>query len=212
MPKRLVTLRSGGFLVAVVALGALAGCTGEAEPQPPAATPAPPATSGLPAPSGPAADYDATGVRLCDATDLTPLKKLGLTARKTAAKAPASAPGSACLFTLRSKDGHDGSLLVEAATPESAEQAELLYRATGSVTDMVDEGALPGLGDEAEGFSGQSTASGEKTTECLVHARTGNLVVKAFLTVGGDDYPNKQAVAAPAREIVAGTIRLITKK
>jgi len=202
-----VTVRNGGFLFAVVALVGLAGCTGDNEPQPPAATPAPLATSAAPL----AADYDATGVQLCDVTDLTPLKQLGLTAAKSDAKAPPSAPGSACLFTLKTKAGQHGSLLVDASTPESADQAKLLFQATASVTDMVDEGPIPGLGEQAEGYSGQSTASGAKTTEYLVHARTGNLVVKTFLTVGGGDYASKESVAGPSREITAGTLLLITK-
>jgi len=207
VPKRFVTVRNGGFLFAVVALAGLAGCTGGDATPPPTATPAPLATSAVPS----AAIYDATGLKLCQTTDLTPLKELGLSATKSDSKQPPSAPGSACLFSLKTKDGHEGSLLVEASTPESADQAKLLYKATGSVTDMVDEGPVSGLGEQAEGYSGQSTASGEKTTEYLVHAQTGNLVVKTFLTVGGDDYASKQSVAAPAREITAGTLLLITK-
>jgi hypothetical protein len=76
---------------------------------------------------------------------------------------------------------------------------------------MVPEGAVADLGEQAEAFSAQSTAGGGKTTEYLMHARTGNLVVKTFLTVGGDDYVTKQSLAGPCRELTAATMVLVTR-
>jgi hypothetical protein len=208
VPKRLpLSVHNGGIFVAVMALSVVAACSGDDQPEPPAPTPA--ATSAFPAAStGP---YDATDLSLCTATDLTPLDALGLTEQKTDPKPPPSAPGSACLFTMKTAAGHAASLRVEASTPESTEQAELLYRSTSSVTDLIDEGPVADLGEEADGFSGQSTAAGEKTTEYLVHARTGNLVLKTFLTVGGSDYPSKASLAEPCRQITAGMMLLVTK-
>jgi hypothetical protein len=205
-----VIVRNGGLCCAAIALGLVAGCSGGSKPKPPApATPRSVATSALASAS--TGVYEATELNLCDAVDLTPLKGLGLTALKTDPKPPPSAPGAACLFTMTTKTGHAASLRVEASTPESAEQARLLYQSTSSVTDLVDEGPVSDLGEQAGGYSGQSTASGEKTTEYLVHARTGNLVVKTFLTVGGNDYASTQSLAGPCRKITADTMLLATK-
>jgi hypothetical protein len=111
---------------------------------------------------------------------------------------------------MKTETGHAASLLVEASTPESTEQAKLLYQSTSSVTDLIDEGPVADLGDQGEGFSGQSTASGEKTTEYLLHVRAGNLVVKTFLTVGGDDYPSKEGLTGPGQTITANTMLWVT--
>jgi hypothetical protein len=211
MPQnRRATVRNGRLIWPVVAVLAVAGCSGD-DPEPaPAATTTPPlvATSALPTTS--AGGYNATRLKLCDDTDLSPVKGLGLTKEKADPKTPPSAPGAGCLFDLKTRDGHDASLLVEASTLESAEQATQLYKAKSSNTNLVDEGPVVGLGDEAEGFAGQSTASGERTAEYLVQTHTANLVVKVFLTVGGDDYATKASLAGPAHDIAAATVQLAT--
>lgn len=212
MPQtRRVTVRNGRLIWPALAALAVAGCSGDDPGPAPSPTTAPPivATSALPSPS--AGAYNATRLKLCDDTDLAPLKGLGLTQEKAVPRTPPSAPGAGCLFDLATVDGHDASLLVEASTLESAEQATQLFRAKAGNSNLVDEGPVAGLGEQAEGFAGQSTASGEKTAEYLVQTRTGNLVVKVFLTVGADNYVTKASLAGPARDIAAATVELATK-
>ncbi|MBO4161479.1 hypothetical protein [Micromonospora antibiotica] len=52
---------------------------------------------------------------------------------------------------------------------------------------MTPAGAAQGAGEPAEAFTERSTP-GFKRAEYMVHARTGNLPVKVWLTVGGDEY------------------------
>lgn len=184
---------------------ALGGCTdgerSEGSVQP--ATPASPAAS--------TADlYAAADLDLCAKTDRAPLADLKLTVRGTDPKPPPSAPGSACLFEMRTADGHEASLRVEAATPSSADQARQLYQATADVSGMSRDAAVTGLGEQAEGFAKQSDP-GFKYAEYLIHAQTGNLVVKVWLAVGGDSYVPKRTLAAAVREIAGATLQLVPK-
>jgi hypothetical protein len=192
--------RCGAALVLVAVV--TSGCTPDPDPAPPVATPA-----AVPSPSAaPESAYSAVGVDLCAKADRAPLESLKLTVKGTAAKSPTSAPGAACLFELRTADGHEASLLVEASTPPSAEQAEQLYRATAAVTGMTAAGDVAGLGDEAAALTKRSDPG---QSEYLIHSRAGNLVVKVWLSVGGDAYPPEQTLAGPVRTITDTTIKLI---
>ena len=182
-----------------------AACTsGPVQPTGPTGTPSAVVTAS----TAPAAAYTAVGVDLCAKADRAPLKNLKLTVESTVAKSPTSAPGAACLFEMHTQDGHEASLLVEASTLPSAGQAEQLYRATADVTGMKPDGDVAGLGDEASSFTKRS-ASGSRQSEYLVHSRTGNLVVKVWLAVGGDSYVPEGELAGPARTITGTTIKLI---
>lgn len=160
------------------------------------------------APNAAAATYRANDLELCARTDRSPLADLKLSVRRTDPKPPPSAPGAACLFEMRTADGHDASLRVEAATPPSTEDAERLYRTTARVTGMSPDGDVTGLGEEAVAFSKQSTGA-SRHTEYMIRARTGNLVVKVWLTVGGDSSAAKVALADKVRAIAEATLRLV---
>ncbi|MEV1154810.1 hypothetical protein AB0J27_05300 [Micromonospora chokoriensis] len=101
--------------------------------------------------------------------------------------APLARPGAACLFEMRTRAGYQANLRVEASTLAMADEARQLYRGTRRATGITPAGAVPGVGEEAEAFTKRSTP-GFKYAEYMVHARTGNLVVKVWLAVGGDSY------------------------
>jgi hypothetical protein len=154
--------------------------------------------------------YDAVGVDLCGRTDLTPLNSLSLKVEGTDPTPPPSGPGAACLFELRPPGGQPANLRVEATTLASADEAGRLYRATQQVTGMTPDGALAGVGEEAEGFTKQSDP-GYKYAEYLIHARRNNLVVKVWLAVGGEAFTPKEKLAAVALEITKQTLGLVPK-
>lgn len=199
-------------LVACVLVCFMAACS--AGPQP--VEPSLPPSAGGTSPSGsgavPSADqpprYDAVGVDLCQATDVTALAGLSLTVAGRQPRQPSSAPGAACLFDLRTEDGHDATLLVEAATLGSVERAKLLYAATRDVSVLSPDGAVPGLGDEAEAFA-RASGSGVTKSEYLLRARAGNLVTKVWLTVNGAAATPKASLAEPAKRITAATLAIV---
>ncbi|MBQ1009382.1 hypothetical protein KBX53_00100 [Micromonospora sp. M51] len=141
---------------------------------------------------------------MCKRTDLRPLAELSLTVTRTDPKPPLGQPGAACLFEMRTKDGHQANLRVEAATPVSEQEARLLYRATAQVTVMTPAGAISGVGDEAEAFTRRSEP-GFKYAEYMVRARTGNLVVKVWLAVGGASYAATETLASKALTLLKAT-------
>ncbi|MFG1840227.1 hypothetical protein ACGFH8_17470 [Micromonospora sp. NPDC049175] len=132
------------------------------------------------------------------------MAELSLTVARTDPTPPLGRPGVACLFDLRTKDGHEASLRVEASTPASAEEARLLYRSTGRVTVMTPAGGITGVGDEAEAFTRRSEP-GYKYAEYMVNARTGNLVVKVWLAVGGASYVATETLAPKALTLLRAT-------
>jgi hypothetical protein len=200
--------RGVGVALTVAALaGGLLGCSSETGPggdrSPGGAlaptTPGPPAATSA-SPAGRL--FDAAGMALCDQTDPAPLTGLGLRVRDTVSKPPPSAPGAACLIELTGS-GRTGSLLVEAATPASIEEATRLYDATGDVTVMRPAGDLAGVGERAEAFTRRSGAGGA-TAEYMVRVRSGNLVVKVWLSVTGGG--SETALTAPVRRIAVATL------
>ncbi|MEV4481789.1 hypothetical protein [Micromonospora coxensis] len=193
------------LVVTLTAALALAGCSsGEssvAAPTPAATTAssAPQASSSTGAPS-----YDAAGLDLCARTDVGALADLGLTVRRTDARPPNGRPGAACLFEMRTKTGHEANLRVEASTPATADEAARLYRGTRQATGMAPVGPVADAGEEAEAFTKQSTP-GFKYAEYMVHSRTGNLVVKVWLAVGGDSFTPTATLATKAIAILSAT-------
>ncbi|MBQ1019782.1 hypothetical protein KBX71_18195 [Micromonospora sp. D93] len=141
---------------------------------------------------------------MCKRTDLRPLAELSLTVARTDPKPPLGQPGASCLFEMRTKDGHQANLRVEAATPASEQEARLLYRATAQVTVMTPAGVITGVGDEAEAFTRRSEP-GFKYAEYMVRARTGNLVVKVWLAVGGASYAATETLASKALTLLKAT-------
>ncbi|WP_230394394.1 hypothetical protein [Plantactinospora alkalitolerans] len=204
-------LACSGGLAAVLLLG---GCTGERDN--PGRTPSASATGSAPsastgaAPDGSGSTYDAVGLDLCAGTDLAPLADLSLRVEKKNAQAPRSAPGSACQFNLRTRSGHEATLLVEASTLTSAEEAGRLYKATRDVTAMRPDGAVGGIGDEAEGFSEESDP-GFKYSEYMIHARSGNLVLKVWLAVGGTAFTPKDVLAEKTTAITGATLAQVPR-
>jgi hypothetical protein len=196
-----------------IACGAVGGCTdrpnGAGGATSAGSTTAPTSPEASPA-SSTGRLYRATDLDLCTRTSLAPLADLSLTVQRTDPTPPRSAPGAACLFEMRTEDGHIASLRVEAATPPSIQEAQRLYRATEQVTVMQPDGSISGIGDEAEGFSKQSEP-GFKYSEYLVQARTGNLVAEVWLAVGGKDFVPKQTLAARSRTILAATLAQVPR-
>jgi hypothetical protein len=175
--------------------------------------PVPSVPTSLPSGTAPGATgptYDATGLDVCAKADVGQLTDLSLTVERSDSKAPTSAPGAACLFELRGPDGRKATLLVEASTLTSPQDAEKLFRATRNVTVMTFDGEVKGIGDQAEGFAKESQ-SGSKNSEYLVHARSGNLVVKVWLTVGGNDFTPKATLATKAQAILKAALASVPK-
>jgi hypothetical protein len=194
-----------------VALSA-GGCgDGSQNPPPTAGTDSSPSTAVTSATTPPArSTYDATGLDLCNGTDLTSLDSLSLTVERTDPSPPRSGPGAACLFELRQPGGQPASLRVEATTLATAEEAGRLYRATQGVTGMTPDRTLAGVSEEAEGFTKQSEP-GYKYAEYLIHARLGNLVVKVWLAVGGQAFTPKEKLAAVTLSITKATLGAVPK-
>lgn len=198
------SLRRSGLAAALVAVAVLSGCdrTEEGPVTPPGVgvpTAAPTAPS-----SAAALTYTATELDLCERTDLAPLADLELTVTRFDLQSLAGRPGAACLFEMRTKDGHQANLRVEASTPTTAEEAGQLYRATRQATGMTPAGPVTGVGEEAEAFTKQSTP-GFSYAEYMVHARTGNLVVKVWLAVGGDSFIPTATLADKSLTILKAT-------
>ncbi|MGC5033756.1 hypothetical protein [Micromonospora sp. DT229] len=201
MPDSLGGRRLGVVLVAVAAL---AGCDAEtpvAAPSAPAQTSAG-VPSATPSPAGPS--YSAAELDLCRRTDLAPLADLALTVTRTDPKPPPGRPGAACLFEMRTRSGHEANLRVEASTPATAEEARLLYQGTREATGMTPAGPVAQVGEEAEAFTKRSTP-GFRYAEYMVHSRTGNLVVKVWLAVGGEAYLPTATLASAALDILTAT-------
>ncbi|MEU8283907.1 hypothetical protein AB0C01_06165 [Micromonospora sp. NPDC048905] len=192
-------------VVALVAVLGAAACDGAPAP---VAVPTTGATTASAAASTPTASagpvFRAQDLDLCKRTDLRPLAELSLTVARTDPKPPLGHPGAACLFEMRTRTGHQANLLVEASTLVSAEEAGRLYRATQQVTVMTPAGGIPGLGEEAEAFTRRSDP-GFKYAEYMVHARTGNLVVKVWFSVGGASYAATETLRSKALTFLRAT-------
>lgn len=186
-----------GIVAVLFATLALAACTNGGTT--PTGTPStPPATSAAAAAPAP---YKASPLDLCNSLDLAPLAALSLKVEGRNSEPPVGNPGSACLVTLKTADGHLASLRVEAMVLSSVEEAKRTYVSEQSVTKLKLDREITGLGDQAEARSLESESSGLKQSEYMVHMRTGNMTVKTWVSVGGKAYVPKE-VLAPAVEAV----------
>lgn len=195
-------------LMAVTAVLATGSCSNGADP---VARPSQAVTT-VPASQEPAAGptYAATGLDLCGGTDLGVLSDLSLTVDRRDPTPPASGPGSSCYFGMHTAQGYDANLLVEVVTPESVEEAKGIYGATGRVTTMTADGAIAGLGDQADGFTDESEPS-FKYSEYMIVVRRGNLVLKVWLAVGGDAFTPKATLATKVRTILEETLTTVPR-
>jgi hypothetical protein len=179
------------------------GCTGGA-PNPTM----PPATTAAPAPVSPTPTgrtYQASALDLCNKTDLAPLADLSLKVEKRDDSPPNGGPGAACFFQLKTADGHLASLRVEAMVLGSQEEAVKAFNSQQNVTVLKPDATISGLGDQAEGRTLDSEPSGFKQSEYMVHLRSGNMTVKAWISVGGNAYTPKQTLATKAETIARAT-------
>jgi hypothetical protein len=174
--------------------------------------PAPTVPAGAPAstaPAGPSPSatpaYRASGLDVCAQADRGPLAGLALTVDRTTPREPATGPGASCLFDLHTGDGHPATLLVDAITPATVDEAKDVYASARRVTAMTFDGDIPGVGDEADGFTA-NTQLDFKNAKYLAQGRIGNLVVEVGLSVGGDTFAPKETLATPAVAIVRSTM------
>jgi hypothetical protein len=189
---------------------AVAGCTAPRSgpsPSAPSSAPAAAPSSLAPAP----VLYDARGLDLCARTDLGPVRDLAPTTKRTNPTPPPSGSGAACVFELTGPGGVEASLRVEASTLPTADEAGRLYRATQDVTVMSADGPIQGVAEEAEGYARDHDVGGVRYSEYLIHARRGNLVVKVFLSVGGDQSTPKEDLASRTLTITKTTLAAVPR-
>ncbi|NED50940.1 hypothetical protein G3I24_08455 [Micromonospora aurantiaca] len=141
---------------------------------------------------------------MCARTDVKVVADLAPEVTREDPRPPLARPGAACLFEMRTKAGYQANLRVEASTLATPDEARQLYRGTRRATGMTPAGAVPGVGEEAEAFTKRSTP-GFKYAEYMVHARTGNLVVKVWLAVGGESYVAASVLAEKSLTILRAT-------
>ena len=189
----------------VVCTLTLGGCSTGVEPLTPVSVNP---TASAPASTAAGASYAATGFDLCAHTDLAPLADLNLTVDRKDPKPPPSGAGASCLIDMHTPTGQQARLLVEAATPTSAEDAESIYRGTARATALKAEGPVAGLGDLADAFALESDP-GFKNSEYMIVARRSNLVVTVLLEVGGTAFTPKQTMATKVRSLADATLATI---
>jgi hypothetical protein len=149
------------------------------------------------------------GLDICKSTDLSSLEPLSLRAVRGESRAPTSATGSACSFSLQSSSNNlTGDLLVEASSLPSAEEAKALYRATSDTTVLKREGEVEGLGSRAEGLSRHRKLESE-LSEYLLHAQDENLVIKVWLATSGGETVSAQRLRAAVEPIVSATLAAV---
>jgi len=191
-------------VIAVCTL-ALGGCSSGVEPLTPVSV-NPPASA--PASTAAGVSYAADGFDLCAHTDLAPLADLNLTVDRKDPKPPPSGVGASCLFDMHTATGQQARLLVEAATPESAEDAQSIYQGTARATALKAEGPVAGLAEQADAFALESDP-GFKNSEYMIVARRSNLVVTVVLEVGGTAFTPKQTMATKVRALADATLAAI---
>jgi hypothetical protein len=152
--------------------------------------------------------YQEGTVNLCERTDLRPIAPLRLTVKSKSPAPPAAGPGEACLFEATSPSGKTSSLRVEAVALADLHDAQRLYGAQRDITRMRPDAAISGLGDEAEGFSLQSSP-GFSYAEYRLHLRRDNLVIEVWLAVGGDNFAPKATLASMAQAVAAATLSTV---
>jgi hypothetical protein len=167
-----------------------------------------PATNASSPPVAPRYRYHEGTINLCEKSDLGPIAPLRLTVKSKSPAPPAAGPGEACLFEATSPSGKTSSLRVEAVVLAGAEDARRLYKAQRTVTRMLPDAPITALGDEAEGFTLQTTP-GFSYAEYRVHLRQDNLVIEVWLAVGGNDFVPKATLQPMAQAVAAATLSTV---
>jgi hypothetical protein len=191
--------------VLVVAL-TLAGCTDSDTPPPP-----PSPQPGVSSPAAASATvYKEAPLDLCTKTDVkTLVSDLKLTVDSTDNSPSAEGPGSACLWRMKSADGNMSTLRVQAVVHRSSDEAVRAFQAQQNVSNMKADGPISGLGDQAEGRTLDSD-QGFKQSEYMVHLRTGNMTVKAWISLGAKDFTPKATLAAKMNELAKATLAAVS--
>lgn len=193
------------FVAVLVAALTVAACSeGTPSPTTDPATTAPAASATA---SGPV--YKASSFDLCNNTDLAPLADLSLKVEGNDNSPPIGGEGSACMFTMKSADGNLSSLRVEAMVLASVDEAQRAFQSQQNVSKMKSDGAVSGLGDQAEGRTLDSEP-GFKQSEYMVHMRSGNMTLKAWISVGGKAFTPKEKLATKADAILRATFAKVS--
>lgn len=197
------------LLAAAAALTlAAAGCTKTPnDPVPPTA--APPSAVSTPE-AEEKVPYRLNVLDLCQRTDLQPLQEFSLKVKSTDGRSPMLGTGESCVFELESPNGKPATLQVQAFAPPSVQEAKRLYTAQRGKR-MTSDGAVSGVGEEAEGFTIQTEPEpGFKYGEYRIQARNANLLVDVWLAVGAPDaFIAKETIAAKVLAILKTTLATI---
>jgi hypothetical protein len=193
-----------GVVIAVALT--LAGCTGSETP--------PPSSSPQPAASSPAAAsatvYKESPLDLCAQTDVKALTAdLKLTVDSTDNSPSPEGPGAACMWRMKSADGNMSTLRVQAVVHRSADEATRAFQAQQNVSNLKADGPISGLGDQAEGRTLDSD-QGFKQSEYMVHLRTGNMTVKAWISLGAKEFTPKATLAAKMDALARTTLTTVS--
>jgi hypothetical protein len=198
MSRRLARAGTGAALLAAT----LTACTPDGTPR---AAPSSPAPAAPTAAASTAPAYTATGLDLCAQTDRSPIDGLRLTLEASTPKPPATGPGAGCLFQLHTADGQPATLLVQAVTPTTVDDARRVYTAAGAVTEMTPDPAFAAVGEESAGLT-QDRQLDFADSRYLGHARQANLEVEVGLAVGGRTFAPKETLATPVAAILRATL------
>lgn len=196
-----------GAVVGTVAALTLAGCSSSdtpppSPPQTAASSPAPPAASGT--------TYKQSPLDLCNNTDIKALiLDLRLVVDSTDNSPSAEGPGSACMWRMKSADGNMSTLRVQAVVHSSGDEATRAFQSQQNVSNMKADGPISGLGDQAEGRTLDSD-QGFKQSEYMVHLRTGNMTVKAWISLGAKEFTPKQTLATKMTDLAKSTLTTVS--
>jgi hypothetical protein len=146
---------------------------------------------------------------LCQRTDLQPLQDFSLKVKSTDPRAPFLGSGESCLFEFDQASGLPASLQVQALAPPSVDEAKRMYTAQRG-TRMTPDGAVGGVGEEAEGFAIQTEPQpGFKYGEYRIQARNANLVLDVWLAMGASAFIPKETLAAKVLAILKTTLATV---
>ncbi len=185
---------------------ASAGCT---KPQPDPVPPLPPTTSAPTSSAEAAVPYRLNVLDLCKRTDLAPLQDFSFKVKSTDPRSPMLGAGESCVFEFDTPSGQPATLQVQALAPPSVLEAMRMYTAQRG-TRMTPDGAVSGVGEQAEGFTIQTEPKpGFKYGEYRIQARKANLVLDVWLAVGGSTFVPKETLAAKVLAILKNTLATV---
>jgi len=110
---------------------------------------------------------------------------------------------------MKSADGNLSTLRVEAIVLSSVEEATRAFQSQQNVSVTKPDGPVSGLGDQAEGRTLDSD-QGFKQSEYMVHLRSGNMTVKAWISVGGKAFTPKQTLATKMDALARATLTTVS--